>query len=477
MAKKTSRQPIVAVLGHVDHGKTSLLDYIRETQTQASEAGGITQSIGAYQVKFKQNKITFIDTPGHAAFSKMRSQGAEVADIAILVIAANDGVKPQTVESINHLKKADIPFLVAINKIDLQEAKPENAKAELTEHEVFVEGYGGNTPVVEISAKTGKNIEELLENLILLSELQELKNKPKSPLKAVVIESQRHPKIGPLASVVVREGTLESRSTIHTPTASGKIKAIYNDQGEIQKTIKPGEPAQILGFDTLPKVGEIITLEPQKQSAEKPQKTESPERALFQKQEDKINLILRADTLGSLTAITDNLTDEINLIRSETGNITESDVLLAQTSDAAVLGFRVKLSNSIRNLAQEEEVPVKTYEVIYELLEDLEKEVLHMLEPTIDEEVLGEAKVLKIFDFGKFRIAGCEVNSGRIQKGDTVHLKRSGKIKNDAKIKTLKTGQKDVDEVKAGNECGILLKPELDIKRSDVIISYNNKNQ
>lgn len=484
MAKKKTkatstknRPPVVAILGHVDHGKTTLLDHIRKTHVQEKEAGGITQSIGAYQAEFQGKKITFIDTPGHAAFSKMRSQGADVADIAILVVAADDGVKPQTIESISHIKEAKTPLIVAINKIDAPGASVETAKAQLTEHEVFVEGYGGNTPVVEVSAKKGKNINELLENILILTELEELPYKPEAKLEALIIEAQKDTKKGVLVSAIIQKGTLKIQDNIKTESASGRVRALYDENGKSKKQINPGEPVQILGFKNLPKVGEIITsIEKGVQHdflIEKPQNIP----AVLEENEDKLNIILKADTLGSLEAIRGNLTDEINIIHAETGNITESDILLASTTGSIILGFNSKATGSIKKLAEIEGVMIKSYTIIYELLEYLEKRVLSILEPTIDEDVLGEAQILKIFDFGDIFIAGSQVNSGKISVGDTIHLKRNDKIIKDSRVKSLKTGKEDVNVVKSGNECGILLSPQLDIKKKDIIISYNKKKE
>lgn len=472
-----NRPPVVAILGHVDHGKTTLLDHIRKTHVQEKEAGGITQSIGAYQVEFQGKKITFIDTPGHAAFSKMRSQGADVADISILVVAADDGVKPQTIESISHIKEAKTPLIVAINKIDAPGASIETAKAQLTEHEVFVEGYGGNTPVVEVSAKKGENINELLENILILTELEELPYEPETGLEALIIEAQKDTKKGVLVSAIIQKGTLKIQNNIKTESASGRVRALYDENGKSKEQINPGEPVQILGFKNLPKVGEIITSI--KKGVQHDFLIEKPQNipAVFEENEDELNIILKADTLGSLEAIRGNLTDEINIIHAETGNITESDILLASTTSSIILGFNSKATGSIKKLAEIEGVVIKSYTIIYELLEYLEKRILSILEPTIDEDVLGEARVLKIFDFGDILIAGSQVNSGKISIGDTIHLKRNDKIIKDSRVKSLKTGKEDVNVVKSGNECGILLSPQLDIKKKDIIISYNKKKE
>ena len=516
MVKKASkkpkqlRQPIIAILGHVDHGKTTLLDYIKKTHLVKKEAGGITQSIGAYQANFKDHKLTFIDTPGHAAFSKMRSRGANLADLAILVVAADDGVKPQTIESISHLKAADIPYIVALNKIDAAGSNPEVAKAQLTEHEVFVEGYGGNIPVVEISAKAGTGIDNLLENIILLAELEELPYDSESNLEAIIIEAQKHQKKGILVNAIVIKGQLSVQDRIQAGSALGKVKALFDENAERLTVANPGEPVQILGFKDLPEVGATITLSTQvtevvgespepaeevnkeaetkesetplessESKAETEEKTETEENAETPTPviADKLNIILKADTLGSLEAIKGSFTDEINLILSGTGDITESDVLLGSTTGSLVLGFNVKFPNSVKKLAETDNVTVKTYRIIYELLEYIEKKVLRLIEPTIDEEILGEAEVLKIFEINKKIIAGCKITSGTLTVGDTIHLKRDGEIVKDSKIKFIKTGKEELKKVSAGSECGILLTAKLDIAESDVIISYNKKQE
>ncbi len=475
----TFKQPVVVILGHVDHGKTTLLDYIRHSNLQKREHGGITQSIGAYQIEFQGKKITFIDTPGHAAFTKMRSQGAKAADLAVLVVAANDGVKPQTIESISHLRQAKIPFLVAINKIDVPGASPDMVKAQLTEHQVFVEGYGGNVPVVEISAKTGQNVSELLENLLLLAELEELAYQPDQPLQAVIIESTKDSKRGVLASAIIQTGTLKIQDLIYTPSAEGKVRALFDENRQPRRQVYPGEPIQILGFKSLPKVGEIIRSQPYSQTDRSlTSSSNSTSMPQFNLEEDRrLKLILAADTLGSLEAIKASLPEEINLLQTNTGHITESDVLLAATTGALILGFNVKLTNSVKKLAETEKVTIKTYNIIYELLEFIEKKVLRLLEPTIDEDILGEAQILKVFDFGDKKIAGCRVQSGKLNLHQTIHLKRDNDLIADARIVSLKIGKEDVKKVPAGSECGVLLQPQLDIQEKDIIIAYNKKEE
>ena len=480
MAKKKAveiRPPVVAILGHVDHGKTTLLDYIRKAHVQAGEAGGITQGIGAYQAEFQGKSITFIDTPGHAAFSQMRSRGASVADLAILIIAADDGVKPQTKESVKHLKAAKIPFIVAVNKMDRPGVTADKAKAELTELEVFVEGYGGNTPVVEISAKEGKGIDSLLEQLLLIAELEELLEKSSDKLQAPIIEAKKDMKRGITVSVVVKEGTLSVGSKVSTETASGKVRALFSPTNESLKSVTPGMPAQILGFTSLPLVGEVVTNGPhqEKQDSSKKSDAENPEEdeVLAEPVEGRLNLILKSDSLGSLEAITASLTPEINLISSSTGDITDKDIQLASSTGAIILGFAVNAKSNTLSLADADGVVVKTYQVIYELLEYLEKRVLKILEPTIDELELGIAKVLKIFEINDTVVAGCSIESGKITVGDTIHLKKKGsKVLKNARVKSIRSGKDKISEIKAGNECGIILSPQLDITEKAIIIAY-----
>ncbi|MFH2019178.1 MAG: translation initiation factor IF-2 [bacterium] len=487
-ASLLARPPVIAILGHVDHGKTSLLDYIRKTHVQVKEVGGITQSIGAYQAEFKGKKLTFIDTPGHAAFSAMRSRGAVVADLAVLVVAGDDGVKPQTIESIKYLLETKTPFIVAINKIDKEGVVPDTAKAQLTEHQVFVEGYGGNTPVVLISAKSGKGVDSLLENLLLMAELEELTIGENDPLSAPIIEAKKDMKKGNLVSAVVKTGELSVGDSISTSSTHCKIRALFNDLGKSVKTAGPGEPIQILGFSDLPEVGETISLfdpsasplplttpslpEPTPLISPEPSVSEPNEEVVVVGPTPHLNVIIRADSLGALEAIKSSVATEINVILAMTGDIAESDVLLASTTDAIILGFSVKLTNSIMKLAETEGVVIKNYRVIYELLEYLEKKVLRLLEPTIDEEELGKGKIIKLFEINDDKIAGTLVESGRLEQGDLVHVqKKDGELKN-ARIKSLRVGKNVVTKVESGKECGVLFFPRLDLREKDIIISY-----
>ncbi len=471
-----SRQPVVAILGHVDHGKTTLLDYIRTTKVADREAGGITQSIGAYQAVFKEKKLTFIDTPGHAAFSKMRSRGASIADVVVLVVAADDSVQPQTIESIKHIKAAEVPFIVAINKVDKPDANVEVVKAELTQHEVFVEGYGGNTPFVLISGKTGAGVDTLLETILLLAELEELPYNAEVVLQAPIIEAKLDPQKGPLVSAIVKAGTLHVGDTVATESALCKVRALFSDMGKSLTEATPGMPAQILGFKNLPSVGEIITtgITPTVAPVETPVLT-SLEVPSELAEVSKLNLIVKSDTLGSLDAIKGSFTGDVNIISSGTGDITESDVLLAATTGSIILGFNARISNSVTKLAETEGVVLKTYKIIYELLEYVEKKVLKLMEPTIDEDELGTATVLKVFEINGDKIAGCKVEKGRFETGDLVHLKKADGTTKDARVKSMRMGKEEVKKVPAGEECGLFLYPNLDVKEKEVIIAYKKK--
>lgn len=468
-----ARQPIVAILGHVDHGKTTLLDYIRTTKMADREAGGITQSIGAYQAEFKGKKLTFIDTPGHASFSKMRSRGASIADIVVLVVAGDDSVKPQTIESIKHIKSAGVPYVVAINKIDLPGANVEVVKAELTQHEVFVEGYGGNTPFVLISGKTGAGVDNLLETILLLAELEELPYQPELDLSAPIIEAKLDPKKGALVSAIVKVGTLTVGNVVRSETAGGKVRAFFNDQGQSIKSATPGMPVQILGYVTLPQVGEVIvhgTFE-NNISGNTLENIPAP---VIDPSIKRLNIIVKADTAGSLEAIKGSFTPDVYLVSSGTGDITESDVLLAATTSSIILGFNVRVNSSVAKLAETENVVIKNHKIIYEILEYIEKKVLKLMEPSIDEEELGTATVLKVFDINGDHIAGSSITTGRFEVGDTVHLVRGDVVKN-AKVRSIRLGKDEVKTVETGKECGILFSPNLDVREKDAIIAYKKK--
>lgn len=472
------RPPVVTIMGHVDHGKTSLLDYIRKTKVAAGEAGGITQHVGAYQAEHKGKKITFIDTPGHAAFSKMRSRGAAVTDIVILVVAADDGVKPQTVESIQHIKSANVPLIVAITKTDLPTASAEMVKAQLTEHGIEVQGYGGDVDAIELSVKSGKGVDDLLETIQVMAELNEIQADPQAPVKAVVIESVRDNKSGPLATILVKEGTLKTREMVYTATAQGKVKRMNDASGKVVDSAGPSTPVVILGFESVPNVGELVTTTPSTEVVEDiavPADNFSLD-TLLNQGAPKLNLILKSDTVGTLQALMQQMTEEVLMVSSGVGAITENDILLAETTNSQIMGFNVQYPKSLQKLAQDHGVTVRVYRIIYELLESLQKQVLKLMEPTIDEEVTGEATISQIFDMKGERIAGVKISKGEIKKTDLVHLKRNGEIVADPKIKTMQHGKDQIEKAKLGEECGIVFTRFSNLQVGDVISAYIKKD-
>lgn len=475
------RPPIITVMGHVDHGKTTLLDSLRQAHVADKEHGGITQHIGAYQVEYQGKRLTFIDTPGHAAFSKMRERGATVTDLVVLVVAANDGVKPQTVESIKHIQTAGVPILVAINKIDMPGAQGDKVKAQLTEHQVFVEGYGGQVPAVEISAKNQTNLNELLEVLLLMAEVEGFTADPTAPLEAVVIESSLDKRRGSVATAIVKQGTIKTGQEVFVGELANPVRAMFDDSGKVIKEGLPGQPVELMGFKIVPPVGSVITDRAMVKVAEVEEPSEETDEPVEQGEEEnnnRIKLIMKADTAGSLEAVLQSVMQpEIQLIDSGIGPIGEADVLLAQTTGSQLIGFNVPVTKSAATLARLEGIKPKIFNIIYELIEYLEKRVLKLIEPTIDMEELGRATVKAIFNIKGDRIAGCSVDSGKINKNDLVQVLRGDTVTSESKISSLKQGKEDVAQVKAGKECGIVLKDLIDFKTGDVIKSYRIINE
>lgn len=463
---KISRPPIVTLLGHVDHGKTTLLDAIRKTRVAKKEAGGITQSTGASVIKTHEGKeITFIDTPGHAAFEKMRSRGATVADIAVLVVAADDGVKPQTKEAIKHIKKADIPYLVAFTKIDLDTADIEKSKRELETEEVLFEGRGGDTPAVEVSATENKGLEDLLETISLLWEVSEVKSDKKAPLEAVVIETGRK-KMGPTTSVVVRNGTLKVKDEISSAGSKAKIKALFDDKGESIKEAAPGYPALILGFKELPPVGSIVTYQgEEKEGVRKQSKREKREI-----KEEELPVIIKASNQGSLEAITSNLPKGAVLIEEGIGDVTKNDIFMAKSStpNAHIFVFEVELPGNIKRLAETEGIEVESYDIIYKLFEDMEEIIKEG-----KEKIKGIAQVLKTFPYNNKQVAGCRIKRGVVEKGDSLVLMREGEEVGRVWVVSIRKQKDEVGSVKDGEECGILFKPQLDFVKGDMLVSVS----
>ena len=473
------RPPVVAVMGHIDHGKTSLLDKIRSTSVTRKEAGGITQHIGAYQTSVSTKEhpnslVTFIDTPGHAAFINMRSRGANATDIVVLVIASNDGIMAQTKESLKIIQAAELPFIVALNKIDLPESSPEKVKGQLVELGHTPEEYGGQLTIVPVSAKTGEGVDKLLDVILLNAEVMELKSEPNAPLEAIVIESRLENNRGPVATVIVRKGTLRLGDTIFANDIQGKAKALIDYSGKNIKEAGPSTPVEILGFEKTPSVGTVIT----DISVKLPDLAPLPliKTAVINSDDEitpRLSVIIKADVQGTLEALLNSFTDDVQIIHSGVGPITDNDVFLAEVSKAQIFAFNVPVPKFIKNLADNNKVSIHESRIIYEIIDDIQSQVLKLLEPTIDETVTGEATIKAEFKIEKVRIAGIQSTKGELSKGNSVHLKRDGKIIKDTKIEGIRQGKSIVDKIKMGNEAGITFKPYVDFKINDVIIAYN----
>lgn len=460
-------------MGHVDHGKTSLLDAIRSSHVAEREAGGITQHIGAYQITHNKRLMTFIDTPGHAAFSKMRSRGAAVTDIVILVVAADDGVMPQTIESIQHIKAAGVQYLVAINKSDSSNANPIHVKTQLAEHEVFVEGFGGDVSVVEVSAKTKQGIDELLEMLLLMADVSEFKADPTAPFEGVVIESSKDSRRGVTATVLVKQGTLKIKDTIYAEGTSGRVRSMMDENGKQVKEALPSTPVVVSGFEDVPPVGSVVKDIALDKVVGKP-----AEAVAANGDNTKLKFILKADVAGSLEAIKQSFADTIEIMASGIGEVSESDVLLADTMKARILAFNVGVSKSVEALAANSNVKIKTYKIIYDMLEDVERQVYVFTHPGMDEEELGQAEIVALFDIKGDKIAGSHVKSGEIKKGMNIffRIKRGEQVIFEPKLKSLKQGKQDVESVKSPGECGVVFRGNPDFQVGDTIICYTKKD-
>ena len=468
-SQKSSRPPVVAVLGHVDHGKTSLLDKIRQTNVVAKEFGGITQHIGAYQIKNKDQTITFIDTPGHAAFSAMRSRGAKVADLAILVVAADEGVKPQTLESLKYIEKAKIPYLVAINKIDLPHPDLKQVEADLAKNGIAVESQGGKIVSLPVSAKIGKGLDELLEMILLMAAMEELKGDKKAELEAVVIESKLDKRRGFLATVLVRNGCLKIGDQVEAGGTVAKIKAMFDEKGQPVKEAGPSQPVEVLGFKKIPEVGSQVRSTEEMAVPEEEHRTEAKKEAL---EENKLRLIVKADVQGTLEAILTGLSQEVAIIGSGVGEINESDILLAAATQAEIVSFNVKTAVRVKKLAEMEKVKISHFQIIYKLFEAVTEKVKKKAEPFAGEAILGKAEILKEFEIDKKRVAGCRVLEGEMKKTDKFHLQRGGESVADGRIKSMKTGKEKIEKAKAGEEFGAIFSPSLDFQIGDVLLSY-----
>lgn len=478
------RSPVVVVLGHVDHGKTTLLDYIRSSNRAAREVGGITQSIGAYEAKIESKEypidtITFIDTPGHEAFSQLRLQGANVADLAILMVDGVDSLMPQTMESIFHIQNAKIPYIIAVNKMDLPGASLEKVKKDLSIKGVLVEGQGGDVPVVPISAKKGEGIQDLLETILVLSSLNKLTYSENNPLQAFIIES-RTTKAGIALSVIVKDGVLRVGDTVFAGNLQAKIKALTTDTGESVKEILPSRPCVLLGFNELPEVGLSLTKAAvggqQEAHAVTEQKTTASYFSEPVEEAKKLKVILKTDTQGSLDALLGTIAknDTIEVVLSGLGEITKSDIFLAKVSKAIVIGFSISTNKTIEALAKEERVVIRTYNIIYELLDELTEVSDLMAEKEQKEKsVKSESKIVATFIIEKEKIAGINILKGKLNIGDAVELYRNDKLITHSKIVSLRQRAKTVPEAKKGEEAGVLFYPQLDFIVGDVIKSYS----
>ncbi|EFM39469.1 translation initiation factor IF-2 [[Eubacterium] yurii subsp. margaretiae ATCC 43715] len=491
------RPPIVTVMGHVDHGKTSLLDAIRNTKVTDREAGGITQHIGASEVYVNGKKVVFLDTPGHEAFTQMRLRGAQVTDIAILVVAADDGIMPQTVEAISHAKAANIPIIVAINKIDKPTANIERVRQELSNNGLLVEAWGGTIVDVPVSAKKGENIDKLLEMILIVAELEELKANPNRPAVGTVIESNLDKGRGAVATVIVSNGTLKVGDPVIAGTAYGKIRALFNDKGQRVKKATPSTPVEILGLNEVPLAGDQFVVMPSEKAAraigEKRREKQRDEQMkasskitledLFDKMQEgevkELNMVLKADVQGSVEAIRQSVekisNEEVQLkvIHSGVGAVTDSDIMLASASNAIVIGFNVRPAASAAAMAERERVDLRTYRIIYELIEDIEKAMKGMLEPEYKEVVIGQAQVRELFKVsGLGTIAGSYVTDGKVSRNAKARLVRNGIVIYDGAISSVRRFKDDVKEVNRGYECGIMLENFNDIKEEDIIEIY-----
>ena len=490
------RPPVITIMGHVDHGKTSLLDAIRTTNVVEGEAGGITQKIGAYQVVKDGKRITFIDTPGHEAFTDMRARGAQVTDIAILVVAADDGVMPQTVEAISHAKVAKVPIIVAVNKIDKPEANPMKVKQELMEHGIVSVEWGGDVEFVEVSAKKKINLDGLLDTILITSEILELKGNVRKRAKGVVLESRLDPKIGPIADILVQEGTLKIGDVIVAGEVQGKVKALLNDKGERVENAIVSQPVEVIGFNNVPDAGDTMYVIQNEQHAkriveevrkerkiqETTKKTISLESLSDQlKHEDlkELNLILRADSKGSVDALRDSLlklsNDEVavNIIQAASGAITESDIKLAEAAGAIIIGFNVRPTTKALKEAEASKVEIRTSGIIYHIIEDIEKALAGMLDPEFKEEYQGRIEIKKVFKVSKVgNVAGCVVIDGKVKSDSNIRILRDNVVIYEGKLASLKRFKDDAKEVVAGQECGLGVENFNDIKEGDVVEAF-----
>ena len=495
-AKLKARPPVVTILGHVDHGKTSLLDAIRETDVATGEAGGITQHIGAYQVEMKGRLITFLDTPGHAAFTQMRARGAQGADIVILVVAADDGVMPQTKEAIAHAKAARVPIIVALNKVDKSNANPDHVKQQLAEQELVPDEWGGSTMVVPVSAKNKQGIDDLLEGILLVADNTDIRANPQGEVIGTVIEAELDKSKGVMATLLIQSGTLEVGNVVVAGTAHGKLRALTDYKGKPIKEAGPSMPVSVMGLNEVPSAGDVFrVVESEKEArvivADRAEAVKSQSQTkrkttledLFENvqlgETKELNLIVKADVQGSLEPIVSELNKlgegEINIkiIYTETGNISDNDIMLASASNAILIGFNVQADVSARRLAEKEGVDIRLYEIIYRMTEDIEKALKGMLDPVVKEKVLGRAQVLAVFSASKFgRVAGCKVTEGELRRNAKAKLFRGTDLVYEGDMGSLRHEREDVKEIRQGFECGVGFKSFKDIQVGDQLICY-----
>lgn len=494
--KRVPRPPVITVMGHVDHGKTSLLDAIRKTNVTSREAGGITQHIGAYKVNYQGKQIVFLDTPGHEAFTAMRARGAQVTDVAILVVAADDGVMPQTIEAINHAKAAKVPIIVAINKIDRPGANPDHVKQQLAEHELIPEDWGGDTIMVPVSAHQKTGISDLLEMILLVAEMQELKANPNLPAHGTIIEAQLDKGRGPVVTVLVQRGTLHIGDTIIAGTSYGKVRAMINDRGEKVKKALPSTPVEVLGLNDVPAAGDILDSTDEKTArgvAEKRIAKKKEEEIklnskvslddLFQRIKEgeikELNIVVKADVQGTIEALKASLekikNDEVKVavVHAGVGAITESDVMLASAANALIIGFNVRPDANARKAAETEKVDVRTYRVIYDAINDVEAAIKGMLAPKFKEVIQGRVEIRQLITISKLKIAGCYVVEGKVTNSSKVRVVRDGIVVHEGVIESLRRFKDDVKEVAQGFECGITLEKFSDLKEGDIFEVYD----
>jgi translation initiation factor IF-2 len=496
-AAQKQRPPVVTIMGHVDHGKTKLLDTIRETNVVDTEAGNITQHIGAYQVEVHGQKITFIDTPGHEAFTAMRARGAKVTDIVILVVAADDGIMPQTVEAIDHVRAADVPIVVAINKIDKPDANVDRVKQQLADNNLLIEEWGGDIVCVPVSAKRGDGISDLLENLLIVAEVQELRANPARPAIGVVIEASLDSSKGSLATVLVQTGTLNIGNNVVVGETWGRIKAMFDDRGRRIRGAEPAMPVEVLGLNSVPQAGDLLTVVSSEKEGRAEAQRRQSERAgisvsmaprlsnLFARmqagQEKELNIVLKTDVQGSLDPIRISLerlgSDElkVRIVHSDSGNITENDVMLAIASKGIIIGFNTRPEPGAKLLADQEGVDIRCYEVIYKLVEDVEKALVGLLEPTYVDVVEGHAEVRAVFAVRPVKIAGAYVTDGKFSRGAQARVLRGGEIIHESSVSSLKHFKENVREMAAGFECGIGIEGFSAFEVGDIIESYRKE--